>query len=81
MMMLLWSEQIGGKANAIFFNNISAADLCQMQEGQDVAVLPAGHGGEGEDCLVLVSSAMSALSAGLGGEGEGSCSLYSLFCS
>jgi hypothetical protein len=41
-----------------------------MQESQDVKVLPASHGGEGEHRLVLVSCVVISLSAGLGGEGE-----------
>lgn len=37
LVVLLWSEQIGNNTN-----------LCRMQGSQDVEVLLAGHGGEGE---------------------------------
>jgi hypothetical protein len=75
LLILLGSELSGRRSGAIFFNKLVAAGLCRLLGSQDVEVLLAGRGGEGENGDVMARYAVVILPAGLGGEGESGCSL------
>jgi hypothetical protein len=65
---LLCMEVNGRQSGTTFLNKLLAADPHQEPGNQDLQVLLAGHGGEGESLAILMRCAAISLPAGRGGE-------------